>query len=86
MTVTRLNMRIDDDLKQQAKEVYNDMEMDLTTAIIIFLKQSVREQRLPFQPSREPIENVIARYEVDNNLTTKVNSIDKLMESLNADD
>ncbi|WP_317946088.1 type II toxin-antitoxin system RelB/DinJ family antitoxin [Carnobacterium maltaromaticum] len=44
MTVTRLNMRIDDDLKQQAKEVYNDMEMDLTTAIIIFLKQSVREQ------------------------------------------
>ncbi|MEG1047667.1 type II toxin-antitoxin system RelB/DinJ family antitoxin [Carnobacterium sp.] len=86
MTVTRLNMRIDDDLKQQAKEVYNDMGMDLTTAITIFLKQSVREQRLPFQPSREPIENVIARYEVDNNLTTKVNSIDELMESLNADD
>lgn len=86
MTVSRLNIRIDGDLKEQAKEVYKDMGMDLTTAVTIFLKQSVREQRLPFQPSREPIENVIARYEVENGLTTKVDSIEELMEKLNADD
>lgn len=86
MTVSRLNMRIDGELKEQAKEVYQDLGMDLTTAVTIFLKQSVREQRLPFQPSREPVENIIARYEVENGLTTKVGSVEKLMESLNADD
>lgn len=86
MTVSRLNIRIDAELKEQAKEVYKDMGMDLTTAVTIFLRQSVREQRLPFQPSREPIENIIARYEVENGLTTKVDSVAELMEKLNADD
>lgn len=86
MTVSRLNIRIDAELKEQAKEVYKDMGMDLTTAVTIFLRQSVREQRLPFQPSREPIENIIARYEVENGLTTKVDSVAELMEKLNVDD
>lgn len=80
MTVSRLNIRIDAELKEQAKEVYKDMGMDLTTAVTIFLRQSVREQRLPFQPSREPVENIIARYEVKNGLTTKVDSVAELME------
>jgi len=86
MTVSRLNIRIDGELKDQAKEVYKDMGMDLTTAVTVFLKQSVREQRLPFQPSREPVENIIARYEVENGMTTKVNSVKDLMEHLNAED
>lgn len=86
MTVSRLNIRIDGELKEQAKEVYKDMGMDLTTAVTVFLKQSVREQRLPFQPSREPVENIIARYEVENGMTTKVDSVKDLMEHLNAED
>jgi addiction module antitoxin, RelB/DinJ family len=86
MTVSRLNIRIDRELKEQAKEVYKDMGMDLTTAVTVFLKQSVREQRLPFQPSREPVENILARYEAENGMTTKVNSVKDLMESLNAED
>ena len=86
MTVSRLNIRIDGELKEQAKEVYKDMGMDLTTAVTVFLKQSVREQRLPFQPSREPVENILARYEAENGMTTKVNSVKDLMESLNAED
>ena len=86
MTVSRLNIRIDRELKEQAKEVYKDMGMDLTTAVTVFLKQSVREQRLPFQPSREPVENIIARYEVENGMTTKVDSVKDLMEHLNAED
>jgi DNA-damage-inducible protein J len=60
--------------------------MDLTTAVTIFLKQSIREQRLPFQSSREPVENIIARYEAENELGTKVNSVKSLVESLNVED
>jgi DNA-damage-inducible protein J len=83
---TRLTIRIDEELKQQAKEVYKDLGMDLTTAVTIFLKQSVRDQRLPFQPSKEPIDNLIARYEVENGLTKSADSVEDLLEKLNAED
>ena len=60
--------------------------MDLSTAVIVFLKQSVRERKLPFQPGNEPREDIIARYEAENGITTKVSSVDELMEKLNAGD
>ena len=60
--------------------------MDLSTAVIVFLKQSVRERKLPFQPGNEPREASIARYEAEKGITTKVSSGDELMEKLNADD
>ena len=49
--MSRLNMRIDDDLKEAANELYKSLGMDLTTAVTIFLKQSVREGGLPFRPN-----------------------------------
>ncbi|EGP4892465.1 type II toxin-antitoxin system RelB/DinJ family antitoxin [Enterococcus faecium] len=84
--MSRLNIRIDDELKEQAREVYEEIGMDLSTAVIVFLKQSVRERKLPFQPGNEPREDMIARYEAENGITTKVSSVDELMEKLNADD
>lgn len=48
-------IRIDDTLKQQASALYESMGMSLSTAINVFLRQSVREQRLPFQPTATPL-------------------------------
>ncbi|EMF0241673.1 type II toxin-antitoxin system RelB/DinJ family antitoxin [Enterococcus hirae] len=84
--MSRLSIRIDDELKEQAREVYEEIGMDLSTAVIVFLKQSVRERKLPFQPGNEPREDIIARYEAENGITTKVSSVDELMGNLNADD
>lgn len=47
------NISIDSDLKQQSIELFSDLGMDLSTAITIFLKQSLRVQGLPFLVSRE---------------------------------
>ena len=33
--------------------------MDLTTAVTIFLKQAVREQRIPFEVFRDPSDTTI---------------------------
>ncbi|WP_181990922.1 type II toxin-antitoxin system RelB/DinJ family antitoxin [Enterococcus asini] len=49
--MSRLNMRIDEELKEAASQLYQSLGMDLTTAVTIFLKQSVREGGLPFRPS-----------------------------------
>lgn len=43
--------RVDADLKKQAAELYESLGMNLNTAINVFLRQSVREQRMPFTPS-----------------------------------
>lgn len=53
MATTNISMRIDEELKKQAEELFNDLGMNLTTAFTIFAKQAVREQRIPFSISRE---------------------------------
>lgn len=47
------NISIDADLKKASQELYSDLGMDLSTAVTIFLKQSLRVQGLPFAVTRE---------------------------------
>lgn len=47
------NISLDADLKKASQELFADLGMDLTTAITIFLKQSLRVQGLPFIVTRE---------------------------------
>ena len=44
---------LDPTLKKNAQELLRDLGMDLTTAITIFLRQTVREQGIPFEIKRE---------------------------------
>ena len=46
---TSVNLRVEKNLKHQAEELFSQLGLNMTTAINMFLKQSVREQRLPFQ-------------------------------------
>ena len=57
-TSTNVCIRIDTELKAQAEELFSEMGMNLTTAFNIFLRQAVRERRIPFEirlerPNRE---------------------------------
>ncbi|WP_440311413.1 type II toxin-antitoxin system RelB/DinJ family antitoxin (plasmid) [Lactiplantibacillus plantarum subsp. plantarum] len=47
---TMFAMRID---KEELRSLYNDMGLDLSTAVNLFFKQSLVENGLPFQPSRK---------------------------------
>ena len=52
--MANINIRIDDQLKKDAQAIYKSLGMDLSTAVNVFLRQSVRMQSLPFQPSLDP--------------------------------
>ena len=57
-TSTNVCIRIDTELKAQAEALFGELGMNLTTAFNIFLRQAVRERRIPFEigldrPSRE---------------------------------
>jgi DNA-damage-inducible protein J len=48
---TNLSIRIDRDLKNEADRVFNALGMNLTTAINVFVRQSVRQRKIPFEIS-----------------------------------
>ena len=45
---TNLSIRMDTEIKAQAEALYGEMGMSLTTAINIFIRQSLRERCIPF--------------------------------------
>ena len=50
---TTLSIRMDEDLKADAEEFFSDIGMNLTTAITVFFRQAVRENRIPFTVTRD---------------------------------
>ncbi|KXB80237.1 addiction module antitoxin, RelB/DinJ family [Varibaculum cambriense] len=53
MAKVSTNINLDADLKRSAQLLLKDLGMDLTTAVTIFLRQTVRAQAIPFQISRD---------------------------------
>lgn len=59
---TSMNLRVDKDLKQDAEKLFANLGMNMTTAINIFLKQSVRDQGIPFKVTASKSYEDIAAY------------------------
>ncbi len=53
MAKVSTNISLDADLKKAGQELYADLGMDLSTAVTIFIKQSLRIQGLPFPVTRD---------------------------------
>ena len=51
---TNLSIRIDRDLKDEADLIFNSLGMSLTTAITIFVRQAVRQKKIPFEIALYP--------------------------------
>lgn len=52
--MAQISLRVDDDLKRGAERTLNDIGLSMSTAINIFLKTVVRENRIPFELSADP--------------------------------
>lgn len=63
-STANFSVRIDSDVKKQCEALYSELGMNLTTAINVFLRQSLRVGGLPFevkigQPNKETIEALL---------------------------
>lgn len=67
MSTVNVTIRMDDELKKQAEELFSDLGLSMTAAFIAFTRQAVREQRIPFNISRNVpnTETIAAIKEVD---------------------
>ena len=88
MKNVNVTLRVDEDLKRQADALFSELGLNLTTAFNIFLRQSVREQQIPFQVSKN-VPNAVTLAAMDasesgEDLYGPYDSVSDLMEALNA--
>ena len=49
METTNLNIRTDREVKIAAERIFEELGLNMTTAINIFLRQTIRENGIPFE-------------------------------------
>lgn len=89
MTATAtINVRTDPKTKKEAEKLFSDFGLSMTSAVNVFLKQVVREKRIPFEIGYESPNSVTAKVlsdvEEGKNLSPAFDTIPALMDSLHA--
>lgn len=61
MAQTSISIRIDEDIKKEAEILFNNLGMNMTTAVNIFVRQALNERAIPFKikentPNNETLE------------------------------
>lgn len=87
-TMATINIRTDLETKKEAEQLFEEFGLSMTSAINVFLKQVIREKRIPFEIGYEnPNEitaNVLKEAEEGKNLSPVYESIEEMMDSLHA--
>ena len=74
MATVNMSIRMDTELKKQAEAMLSDMGLNMTTAMNMFLRQVVRQGRIPFEIATDipNAETVAAIKEMDDMLSGKI--------------
>ena len=87
MSKTSMSIRLDSEVKEQAQQVFNNLGMDMTTAINIFLRQAIQYQGLPFDvrlDENRKLLQVLTDLDQNLNMSQSFESVSDLMEDLRA--
>ncbi len=60
-----INVRVDDQVKKEAAELFADLGIDTSTAINMFLRQAINSNGMPFPIRRPNAETIAAMQEVE---------------------
>ena len=90
LALPRISVRMDSDLKAQADEFFGELGMNLSTAFNVFVRQSLREGRIPFdislnQPNKETVAAMLEAERIAKDPSVKgYNDLDELFADLKA--
>jgi DNA-damage-inducible protein J len=89
MATTLVQVRIDDELKNQATAVYDALGIDLSTAVRMFLKRSVMVNGVPFNmtlpKSEDKTERAARALRELNNAAIENGTSEMTLEEINAE-
>lgn len=89
-STTNISIRMDSDLKAQADALFGELGMNLSTAFNVFVRQSLREGRIPFDislnpPNKETISAMLEAERIAKDPSVKgYNDLDELFADLEA--
>ena len=88
MAQTNVNIRMDESTKKEFNALCNEIGISVSSAFNMFAKTVVREHRIPFEittdvPNAETVAT-IEKADRGEDLYGPFNTVDELMESLNA--
>lgn len=88
MAMSNINIRIDADKKLKAQKLFSSLGLDMSTAINLFIQQSLECNGIPFAIRKYNAETELAFAEVENmkkhpELYKQYDSVDELFEDLN---
>ncbi len=85
---TNLNVRVDEKLKREAEDLFSELGLNMSTALNMFLRYSVRYGGIPFELRIEkPNKTTLSAMDDvnnDRNMSKAFDSIEELIEDLNA--
>lgn len=88
MSTTNLNIRTDKDVKEKAEKIFNELGLNMTSAVNIFLRTVIRERGIPFELKLDvPNETTIAAIEEGRRMASdpsspRYSNIDELRDAL----
>lgn len=88
MSTTNLNIRTDKDVKEKAEKIFNELGLNMTSAVNIFLRTAIRERGIPFELKLDvPNETTIAAIEEGRKMASdpsspRYSNIDELRDEL----
>lgn len=91
MANVNVTIRMDEDIKRQADDLFSDLGMSLSGAITVFMKQAIRQQAIPFKiardiPNRETLEAIEEVQRLKNDPTKKTyDSFDEILKELDSE-
>ena len=91
MANVNVTIRMDEDIKRQADDLFSDLGMTLSGAITVFMKQAIRQQAIPFKiardiPNRETLEAIEEVQRLKNDPTKKTyDSFDEILKELDSE-
>lgn len=90
MSQANINLRIDPEIKKQAEAMFADMGLTMSTAINIFIRQALRQGKIPFEITSDiPNAETLAAIDDVNkgrNLSKLYTDVDKMFEDILSED
>ena len=86
---TTMTIRVNSDTKKEAQELFSELGLDMSTAVNMFLKASIRKEAIPFEVSRKEVPNyktlkAIKRSSEEKNMVGPFDSVEEVMAYLDA--
>lgn len=89
-STTNISIRMDADLKARADALFSELGMNISTAFNIFIRQTLREGRIPFEislskPNKETLAAMLEAEKIANDPSVKgYADLDELFRDLKA--